>query len=193
MKYSNPNEFWKERRDLYDNDPIERGLRRAIKCLAVAAVTVLAVTILMSLFGCKAPKPSLSSSVRDSVRITDSIRIKDSVQTSIVRIYTDSVRIKDSTVVVLDSAGNVKHVKEYHSEKQHTTQIDSTAYYRNLFNDAVHELVKEREANKEVVVEKPLSAWQSFKIGYGGYAIAIVIGIFLLFIGRFVLGYYLGK
>ena len=193
MKYSNPNDFWRERRDLYHDDPIEKGLRRAMKCLAVAIVVMLAAAASRSLVGCKSPRPMQSDSARDSVRITDSVRISDSVRVTIHHVIRDSVRIKDSTVVVLDSAGNVKHLKEYHSEKQHTTVEDTTSYYKSLFNDAVLELIREREASKETVIEKPLTAWEAFKVDYGGYAILIVAGALVFFIGRLVLSYYFGK
>jgi len=74
----------------------------------------------------------------------------------------------------------VKMIKEYHSEKSHHAEKDSTAYYKNLFNDAVHELVHERNNRKEVKVEveKPLGAWR-FSLMLTGvlFWLAIVVWI----------------
>ncbi|MBR0263489.1 MAG: phage tail tape measure protein [Prevotella sp.] len=80
-------------------------------------------------------------------------------------------------------AAYVKQIKEYHSVKEHHTETDSTAYYKNLFNDAIHELVKERDSKKEVrvTVEKPLAWWQQFQMwsGVASWALAVfAIGLY---------------
>ena len=147
------------------------SLRICFWCLIGIAFSLLADMLV----GCKTIKNN--TEIRDSVRITDSIRIKDS--TSIdhnIRVI-DSIRIKDSTVIVVDSAGNVKMIKEYHSEKSHHAEKDSTAYYKNLFNDAVHELVHERNNKKEVTKEvtKPLAWWKHTLMFTGALSYLLII------------------
>jgi len=150
------------------------SLRICFWCLIGIAFSLLAGMLV----GCKTIKSN--TEIRDSVRITDSIRIKDSTSIDHKIHVIDSIRIKDSTVIVVDSAGNVKMIKEYHSEKSHHAEKDSTAYYKNLFNDAVHELVHERNNKKEVKVEveKPLGVWR-FSLMVTGilFWLAIIIWI----------------
>lgn len=167
-------------------DYYERKQRHSIgsyKACFYSIVGIIITMIIASFCSCKPLKSTAETVIRDSVNIRDSIRIKDSTCVTNKVVIKDSVRIKDSTVVVVDSAGNVKQIKEYHSVKEHHTETDSTAYYKNLFNDAIHELVKERDSKKEVrvTVEKPLAWWQQFLMWSGvvSWALAVfAIGLY---------------
>lgn len=163
--------------DFFDINPQERGaFRRQCLCGFIAFIICLTLCLIT---GCRTTHEA--TEVRDSVRITDSLRIKDSLRIENKVVIKDSVHIKDSTVVILDSVGNVKQIKEYHIEKVHHTEKDSTAYYKCLFNEAIHELVKAREEKKEVKVEvpKPLPSWKKFLM-WSGVAFWLMVFIMLL-------------
>ena len=90
----------------------------------------------------------------------DSVFIRDSLVANTIIHYKDSLRIKDSTVVVVDTAGNVISKEKYHDETRtkDTGRSDTGAK------------TKERETKSAdveqtpVIVEKELSRWQEFRL-----------------------------
>ena len=144
-------------------------------------IGIVILLVVASFCSCTTKRTITETVIRDSVNIRDSIRVKDSTIITNKVVIRDSVRIKDSTVVVVDSAGNVKQIKEYHSEKVHHAEKDSTAFYKNLLNDVVHELVKERDSKKEAKVATAPStpAWKKFLkwsgIAFWGIVFVVIV------------------
>ena len=162
-------------------DYYKRKFRRSGESLRIGFICFIGIIICLIVGGilssCKTYRSTERTEIRDSVRIKDSLRITDSTNVTNKIVIKDSTRIKDSTVIILDSAGNIKQIKEYHNKEVHHTEKDSTAYYRNLFNDAIHELVAERSNKKEVkvAVEKELAWWQKGLMVTGALCWAIFI------------------
>ena len=148
--------------------------------------------IVMSLAGCKTTSMMERTEIRDSIRIKDSIRIIDQIRDSVniinQRQVRDSIRIKDSIVVVVDSAGNEKQRKEFHTEQQFHSEKDSTSYYKALWNETMQELIRERDATyerdhqKETTIEKKPSLWQRIQSQASGFMAGVVIVLTALFI-----------
>lgn len=142
--------------------------------------------------GCQTSRTMERTEIRDSIRIKDSIRIIDQIRDSVniinQRQVRDSIRIKDSVVVVVDSAGNEKQRKEFHTEQQFHTEKDSTSYYKALWNETMQQLVRERDAThekehqKETTIEKKPTLWQRIKSHASGFLTGVVTALVALFI-----------
>ena len=109
----------------------------------------------------------------DSAEISRLRYLVDSVRQSVTIVY------KDCTVMVVDTAGNVKSKERYRDTtkdslvEHKTKEIDSTAYYRNIIDSLRH--IKNDTIQKPYPVEKELSKWQQFKVEYGGYMLTIIL------------------
>ncbi len=164
--------------DYYDEKLSRSGgsMRICMWCLGACIF----LFILMSLSGCGSHKALEESESRDSASVSN--QAEDSVNIVQLIQIKDSVRLKDSTVIITDSAGNVKQIKEMHWVSEYHYKEDSTYYYKYLFNNAVSELVKERKKSHEVIIEKPLSPWNDLKVKFGGFAmgLCVILALFLV-------------
>ena len=109
----------------------------------------------------------------------------DTAEVNRLRLLVDSVSRsviilqKDCTVMTIDTAGNVKSKERYKDTtcdmlvEHKTREIDSTAYYRSVIDSLRH--IKLDTIPMPYPVEKELSAWQLFKVDYGGYMLFIIL------------------
>lgn len=116
---------------------------------------ILTCIVLTLLFGCKSVKYVPVETVR-----TDSVFVRDSLVVNTIIHYKDSLRIKDSTVIVLDTAGNVISKEKYHDEMRTKdtgrSDRETKAQERETKSADVEQT--------PVIVEKELSRWQEFQL-----------------------------
>lgn len=111
--------------------------------------------------------------VVDSSEISRLRYLVDSVRQSVTIVY------KDCTIMVVDTAGNVKSKERYKDTtkdrlvEHKTKEIDSTAFYRSIIDSLRH--IKNDTIQKPYPVEKELTKWQQFKVEYGGYMLFIIL------------------
>lgn len=111
--------------------------------------------------------------VVDSSEISRLRYLVDSVRQSVTIVY------KDCTIMVVDTAGNVKSKERYQDTtkdrlvEHKTKEIDSTAYYRNIIDSLRH--IKNDTIPMPYPVEKELTKWQQFKIDYSTWIILVLL------------------
>lgn len=111
--------------------------------------------------------------VVDSSEISRLRYLVDSVRQSVTIVY------KDCTVMVVDTAGNVKSKERYRDTtkdslvEHKTKEVDSTAFYRSIIDSLRH--IKNDTIQKPYPVEKELTQWQQFKIDYSTWIILVLL------------------
>ena len=123
------------------------------------------------LTGCRSryiPPPQESYiNIRDSVVLRDSVVIRNETN------KIDSVFIKDSTVLVMDTAGNIIRTELYRYKEVNRQLTEK--------NESLKAEISRLEALKQQVeyvpypVEKELSLWQKIKLSIGEILIVIVL------------------
>ena len=111
--------------------------------------------------------------VVDSSEISRLRYLVDSVRQSVTIVY------KDCTIMVVDTAGNVKSKERYKDTtkdrlvEHKTKEIDSTAYYRSIIDSLRH--IKNDTIPMPYPIEKELTKWQQFKIDYSTWIILVLL------------------
>ena len=138
---------------------------------------LLACLLITLLAGCKTVKYVPVETVK-----TDSVFIRDSLVANTIIHYKDSLRIKDSTVVVVDTAGNVISKEKYHDETR----------TKDIGRSDTEAKTKERETKSAdveqtpVIVEKELSRWQEFRLDAFWWLVGVlgVVGVLVVLMIR---------
>ena len=134
------------------------------------------------LTGCRSryiPPPQESYiNVRDSVVLRDSVVIRNDIN------KIDSVTIKDSTVLVMDTSGNIIRTELYRYKevnRQLTEKYEALqAEYSRL------EALKQQVEYIPYPVEKALTWWQKIKLSIGEILIILVLVLLGNLVVRFV-------
>ena len=150
----------------------QESWRKSILLIAWWLLMGSMAVILMS--SCKTTKPvTVKHEIRDSLVIhyIDSIRFTNKVN------IVDSTRIKDSIVITKDCQGNITGKEEYHWNDHTHQSADSTAYYRDLFQQTI---ASHQEQQPVIVeVEKPMTRWQRLFLDIGKVASGLVGGLLI--------------
>lgn len=138
---------------------------------------LLACLLITLLAGCKTVKYVPVETVR-----TDSIFIRDSLVVNTIIHYKDSLRIKDSTVIVLDTAGNVISKEKYHDE----TRTKDTGRSDREAKTKERETKSTDVEQTPVIVEKELSRWQEFRLDAFWWLVGVlgVVGVLVVLMIR---------
>lgn len=115
----------------------------------------------------------IEKTVVDSSQINRLKYLVDSVKQSVMVIK------KDCTVLVVDTAGNIKSKEHYQDTSRDrlvehkTREVDSTAYYRSVIDSLRN--IKNDTIPMPYPVKKELNKWQQFKVEYGGYMLFVIL------------------
>lgn len=193
-QYHNPNDFWRQRMDLYDNDPFEKYGKRLIRFIKVVAV-LLVLYLIVSLFvGCKTWKKGVSEN-RDS---SDSVRIeyKEKIVKVPVTVYVEvpverqmqmtndsshletGFAVSDAAMIWIDGVPFLRHSLENKSQK--IAKSDSVPVVEK---EKVLWKTRRVTYTKTEIREKQLAWWQKGLMWIGG----ISIGILFIFIVNLVI------
>ena len=138
---------------------------------------LLACLLITLLVGCKTVRYVPVETLR-----TDSIFVRDSLVVNTIIHYKDSLRIKDSTVVVVDTAGNVISKETYHDE----TRTKDTGR-RDTETKAKERETKSADIEQTpVIMEKELSRWQEFRLDAFWWLVGVlgIVGVLVVLMIR---------
>lgn len=189
--FNNPNDFWRERDDGYDEDQIMvENLKRILMFIGILAVMVLVAFLLTS---CRSKKAGVNenSNVSDSVKIEYREKIVKVPVTVYVEVPVESKVQIDRDSSHLETSFAVSEAK--------MVWIDGVLFLRHSLDNKPQKIQKqdsipvtEKEKivwkirrvtyNRTEIREKQLSWWQSAKILLGGWSLllnALFIGIII--------------
>lgn len=134
--------------------------------------------MILLLASCKSQKQVITEK-ETQVEVVEKPLVHETYKTNIIR---DTVFHKDS-VIVLQKGDTVynKTIREFHHYSHTTDTIHK--------NDTITQIViqpeeKIVEVEKEVEVEKKISNWQKFRMNMGDIAIAVLVGLVIVYFVR---------
>lgn len=132
--------------------------------------------MILLLASCKSQKQVITEK-ETQVEVVEKPLVHETYKTNIIR---DTVFHKDS-VIVLQKGDTVyeKSFKEFHHYKNST----DTVHQRDTITQVVVQPV-EKIITKLETVEKKISNWQKFRMSMGDIAIAVLVGLAILYFIR---------
>lgn len=153
--------------------------KKFLKALAI----IMAVILLLALFGCRTTKPATVVVVRDSIRTevhTETVYVPDTIPVVLppetVRVVAPDTISRIQTSVAISEAA-IRDGQLHHSIWNKQTALQVPVQHKETVRDSI--VYKEKEVPVpypvEVEVEKPLTWWQQLRLWLGNILLAAII------------------
>lgn len=149
-------------------------------CMSIVAMTlafILALLMCVIMGSCRSIKyVPVKEEIHDTVRINKT----DTVNHYEVKKEKELVYVKDSSNVVVDETGKVLQKEIWHNKLVIREKSDSIAHYKAVVDSLM--AIKQKEIEKPVVIEKPLTKWEQRYMTMGKVSMGVYVGLILAFV-----------